>query len=148
MTVILYNNTSAPNVVSKSLSTVDTLTGTLRIATSVTDPVIQIRRDSPVGFNYFKIEEFNRYYFLKGVNVGTNGLITISGHVDVLMTYASAIRNSTGVIFRQENLWNLYLDDGSFKCYQNPKHKIQTFPNSFDDFSYVFAVAGNGQVGT
>jgi len=145
MTITLYNNPSAANVVSKSITRVDTLTGNLRSPTSITDPVVQIQRSSPIGFNYFYIAEFSRYYFLKSVTVGTTGLITISGHVDVLMSFADDIRNTKAVIFRQENRYNLYLDDGTFKCYQNPKHKIKTFPNAFNDFSFIFAIAGNAE---
>lgn len=145
MTITLYNNNSPANFVSKSVSVVATLDGTLRDSTSITDPVITIARNSPTGFNYFRVNEFGRYYFLKHVVIVSNSLITISGHVDVLMTYADKIRQSDAVIFRQENKWNLYLDDGSFRAYQNPKHKIIRFPIGVSDFSYVLALAGNNQ---
>lgn len=146
MTIVLYNNSSPANVVSKTISEVDTLSGTLREASAITDPVITIARSSPVGFNYFRIPEFNRYYFLKQAVVVNNNLIAISGHVDVLMSYASTIRAAQAIVFRQENVWNLYLDDGSFRAYQNPKHKIIRFPEKISDFSYVLALAGNNQM--
>ena len=145
MTITLYNNSSPANFVSKSLSEVATLEGTLRDSTSITDPVVTIERSSPIGFNYFRVNEFGRYYFLKQSVVVTNSLITISGHVDVLMTYADKIRQSDAIVFRQENKWNLYLDDGSFRAYQNPKHKLIRFPNGISDFSYIIALAGNNQ---
>lgn len=145
MTIQLYRNDSAPNYVTKDISLMDELTGTLRTPTSVTDPVITIQRSSPVGFNYFYISEFNRYYFLKSSAATAHNIITIEGHVDVLMTYADRIRAANAIIFRQENEWNLYLDDGIFKAYQNPKHKIVKFPNKITDFSYILALAGNNQ---
>lgn len=145
MTITLYNNSSPANFVSKSLTTVATLDGTLRDSTSITDPVVSIAYNSPTGFNYFRVNEFGRYYFLKQVVVVSNSLITISGHVDVLVTYADKIRQSDAIIFRQENKWNLYLDDGSFRAYQNPKHKLIKFPNGISDYSYILALAGNNQ---
>lgn len=145
MTIRLYRNDSAPNFVTKDISIIDELAGTLRTPASVTDPVITIQRASPVGFNYFYIPDFNRYYFLKSSAATARNIVTIEGHVDVLMTYADRIRASNGIIYRQENEWNLYLDDGIFKAYQNPKHKIVKFPNRISDFSYILALAGNNQ---
>lgn len=144
MTIVLYTNVSAANVVNKSLTQVESLEGTLREPTSILDPNIIIERSSPVGFNYFQIPEFNRYYYLTGVSSVHNGLIAISGHVDVLKTYSNEIGNMNAIVKRQENAYNLMLDDGIFKSYQNTKHKIIKWPNSFNTFSYILALAGNG----
>lgn len=144
MTITLYNNTSPSNFVNKSITVVSTLTGTLRNPTSVTDPVITIERSDPTGFNYARIEEFGRYYFVTGISSESNALISISLHVDVLMTYEEGIKNMNAIIKRQEHKYNLYLDDGIFKGYQNTKHKIIKFPSSFSTYSYILALAGNG----
>ena len=143
MTIELYSNSSPANYVNKSISLVSTLTGTLREPSSIVDPTITIERGSPIGFNYAHITDFNRYYFVTGVSSEHNGLIAISMHVDVLMTYKTEIAAATGVVKRQENKYNLYLDDGIFKSYQNTKHKLITFPNSFTDFSFILTLAGN-----
>ncbi len=145
MTIKLYKNNSPANYVSKTLTNEESLSGTMRTPTSVTDPVIMLQRSSPVGFNYFYIPDFNRYYFLKSSVATAANLVTIEGHVDVLMTYSDRIRAANAIIFRQENDWNLYLDDGIFKTYQNPKHKLIKFPNRIEDFSYILALAGNNQ---
>lgn len=144
MTITLYNNTSPPNYVNKSITIVSTLTGTLRNPTSVTDPVITIERSDPTGFNYARIEEFGRYYFVTGISSESNSLISISLHVDVLMTYKEGIKNMNAIVKRQENQFNLYLDDGIFKAYQNTKHKVIQFPYGFTEYSYILALAGNG----
>ena len=145
MTISLYRNDSPANFVTKNITLIESISGTLRKPASVTDPVITIGRSSPVGFNYLYIPEFNRYYFLKSSVSVSNGLVCIEGHVDVLMSFADRIRAANAIIFRQENNWNLYLDDGSFKVYQNPKHKLIRFPNSINNFSYILALAGNNQ---
>ena len=143
MTIKLYNNTSAPNYVTKTITLVEELSGALREPTSITDPVITIARSSPVGFNYVQIPEFGRYYYVTGISSELNGLIAISLHCDVLMTYANEIRNMNAIVKRQENEFNLYLDDGIFKAYQNTKHKIIAFPNGFTQYSYILTLAGN-----
>lgn len=143
MNIILYRNTSPPNYLDKSLISVDTLDGNLREPTSIIDPTIVIERSTPTGFNYVEIPAFNRYYFVTGISSISNNLVAVSCHVDVLMTYKSEIRSCPAVIRRQENAFNLYLDDGIFKSYQNSKHKIISFPYGFTDYSYVLALAGN-----
>lgn len=147
MTIELYMNNSPLNYVNKQISLVDTLTGTLREPASLTDPTITVQRSSPTGFNYARIPEFNRYYYLSGVAVTNADLISISLHVDVLMTYKAQIQAASGVVRRQENLGNdnLYLNDDLFKAYSNPKFKTLPFPNSFTSTSFILALAGNGQ---
>ena len=143
MIIKLYNNTSAPNYVSKNITLVSELTGTLREPTSITSPTITIERASPVGFNYAQIPDLNRYYYVSGVSTEAFGLISLSLKCDVLMSYAEQIRNMNAIIKRQENQFNLYLDDGIFKAYQNTKHKIIKFPYGFSQYSYILALAGN-----
>lgn len=145
MFINLYNNTSPPNYVSKSIAEVISLEGTLREPTSIIDPVVIVERNSPMGFNYAHIPIFNRYYFITGISSEANSLVAIAMHVDVLMTYKEQIANMNAIIKRQENQYNLYLDDGIFKAYQNTKHKIIKFPYGFNDFSYILALAGNGE---
>lgn len=146
MTITLYNNSSPPNFINKTIAQVDSMEGTLRSPTSILDPVVTIERSNPVGFNYAYIPEFNRYYYVTGISSETNGLIAVGMHVDVLMTYKTEIANMDAIIKRQENQYNLYLDDGIFKAYQNTKHKLIRFPNGFTEFSYILALAGNGPI--
>ena len=47
------------------------------------------------------------------------------------------------IVKRQENRWNLYLDDGSFKVYQNPMVLTKAFPQGFTTQEFVLAVAGS-----
>lgn len=143
MTVELYNNSSPANYVNKTISLVNSYTGTLRQQSSVVDPVIVLERSNPVGFNYAYISDFNRYYFVENIVSELNNLIAIYLHVDVLMTYKAAIQSMRAVIKRQEFSYNGYLDDGIYKAYQNPLHKLIKFPYTFSDFSFVLAIAGN-----
>lgn len=142
--ITLYNYSTSPNTVGKGAVLVETLSGTFRDTVSITDPVFTVERSSPVGFNYVYIEAFDRFYYVTGVSADLYGMVTISCTVDPLETNASAIQQMNAIIRRQENQYNLYLDDGIFKAYQNTKHKLIAFPNSFSDYSYILALAGNG----
>lgn len=141
--ITLYNYSCAPNTVGKAATVVDTLTGTFRDPVSISSPTFTIERGSPVGFNYVYIQAFDRFYYVSGVSADSKGLITVSCAIDPLETAANAIKNMDAIIKRQENRYNLYLDDGIFKAYQNPKHKLIKFPNGFKNFSYILALAGN-----
>lgn len=58
------------------------------------------------------------------------------------MSFADGIRNNTAIIKRQQEQWNLYLNDGSLKCYQDPIILTKAFPSGFTTQEFVLAVAG------
>lgn len=142
--ITLYNFTVPPNTVGKGAVQVETLSGTFRDTVSVINPTFTIERNSPIGFNYVYIQAFDRFYYVTGISADLHGVVTVSCTVDPLETNASAIAQMNAIIRRQENQYNLYLDDGIFKAYQNTKHKLIAFPNSFTEYSYILALAGNG----
>ena len=149
MTLTLYRNASVPNKVVKSLSQVAEITGTLKQGTSVLSPVFVIVGEyANVSYNYFKVHEWNRYSFTGSAQFEVNGTMTLSGVIDPLMSFADDIKRTRAIIKRQEFLYNMYLDDERLMMNQNPKHKIIKFPNGFNDFSYILALAGNGQTAT
>lgn len=144
VTIKLYKNSSDTNVVSKYLEQIGSdISGVFKESTSVLRPIVKISGSLPTNCNYFYIEEFARYYYIDDIRTITNDIYEISGHVDVLQTYGPQIKACSGIIARQENDWNLYLDDGSFKTYNNPWFKIETFDSGFDALHFVLAVAGN-----
>lgn len=135
-------NSSDKNVVSKQLTALGTFTGTLRDSTSIMNPVIRIEGVLPTTCNYLYIPDFGRYYYVNDIRSIRNNLFEVSAHVDVLKTYDAQIRNCTGIVARQQAKWNMYLDDGVFKTYQNPKFKTVNFPNGFSTMEFVLAIAG------
>ena len=145
MTFTLMKNTSEREALTKSLTTLETLTGALRNQSSIIDPVIEVTGIAPAtvtSCNYAYIPEFGRYYFVKNIISIRTNVWVIQCHVDVLGTYATQIKAQTAVVRRQENSWNLYLDDGIFKTYQNPKIITKAFPAGFTTQNFVLAVAG------
>ena len=144
-TVALQSNSSPKNQLDKSISGVLSVSGTLKEGTSVIDPVILVQAplSTLVNANYMTVSAFGRSYFITDIRSIRNDLVEISGHVDVLSTYAAGIRGNNAIIYRQENDWNLYLDDGSFQIYQNPSVLTRPFPSGFSTLEFVLAVAGS-----
>lgn len=145
MNVTLMTNLSEPNRVNKNVSGGYGFSGSLRNETSIIEPTIIVESGgSLAGYNYMHIPEFGRYYFITNIESIRTGIWAVSGHVDVLMTYANQIRGLSGVVARQENLKNKYLPDDRMltitdrDVYQIPfQTKLQTGGESL-----VFTVAG------
>ena len=113
----LAKNLSDANALDKELTNIRSYTGTLRDASSIIDPIIRMEIDAGEisQYNYMVIPIFNRKYFIKDITSESNNLVIIRAHVDVLSSYADEIRTNTGVIARQENKYNLFIDDNLFK---------------------------------
>lgn len=142
--ITLGINGSEPNRIGKTITTGATLSGTLKAGTTIINPVIivDVGLIGIVKYNYMDIPTFGRKYFIKDIRSVTANLVEISGHVDVLESFSTEILAQTAIIERQENNWNLYLEDGVFKEYANPNIITKAFPSGFDTQSFVLAVAG------
>ena len=143
--IVLQRNNSERNRVTKDISEILTVSGELKTETSIIDPVIMIECDlsSVVGCNYISIPTFGRSYFVNNIRSIRSGLVEFSCHVDVLSSFATEIRSNTAIVRRQEKNWNLYLNDGTFKIYQNPDVLTKSFPSGFTTQEFVLAVAGS-----
>lgn len=144
MNITLYVNNSDRNEVSKNLTAVKVLSGTLREDCSIINPVFKIEGLTAVELrriNYCYIPDFDRYYFIN--NVVLKGKLTeIDCHVDVLMSFSGSIRQQKAVIARQQSLYDLYLQDGVFKTDSDPHYQIKQFPYGFSTQEFIFCVAG------
>lgn len=142
--IVLQKNNSENNRVTKSVDTILTVSGVLKEETSIIDPVIKIKCDlaEVTGCNYLSIPAFGRSYFVNNIRSIRNGLVEFACHVDVLSSFASQIRDNSAIIKKQENAWNLYLNDGTFKVYQNPNVLTKAFPSGFTKQEFVLAIAG------
>lgn len=144
MELNLYTNNSADNVVTKNITSLITLNGTLRENCSITDPVITVENINnaiAAVCNYAFIPQFARYYFVRNITL-SGKLWIISMHVDVLASFQTDLKELNAIVIRQEKKYNTYLQDGIFKTYQNPHVNILQFPGSFDTQQYIFAVSG------
>ena len=143
--ITLQINKSEKNKVTKSITDIITVSGELKSETSIIDPVIMINCElsDVTKCNYMTIGSFGRSYFVNNIRSIRSGLVEFSCHVDVLSSFADAIKSNSAIVRRQENNWNLYLNDGSFKVYQNPIVSTKAFPAGFANREFVLAVAGS-----
>jgi hypothetical protein len=144
MTIEFYVNQSEKNRLDKTLVSAFNLNGELKEDCSIIDPVIKIVGDvsSMASVNYMYIPSFGRYYFINNVISINNEICEVHAHVDVLSTYKDEIRAQRAVVSRQEKKWNLYLNDGVFKTYQNPYIITKAFSSGFTSQHFVLSIAG------
>lgn len=150
MILTLYTNKSDSNVVDKNLTQVIQLEGTLRESTSIVNPVFTVAMESPSNVNYIYCPAFNRYYYVTDVVSVVTGLWAFSCHVDVLMSYRANIRSLSAIIARQENEYNLYLDDDQLITTCKRQYWTKAFetrvvpPSGTNDLSFIITIAGGG----
>lgn len=144
-TITLQTNNSEDNRMTKSVTDIMSVTGTLKASTSIIDPVILMNCDllAVNHCNYLTIPEFKRSYFVRNIKSVRTGLVEFICHVDALSSFADSIKANTAIIRRQENDWNLYLNDGIFRVYQNSMVLTKSFPSGFNTMEFVLAVAGS-----
>lgn len=144
--IILGRNTSPTHQINKQVTHVATLTGTFRDSVDILSPVVRIEYSNPVGFDYVYISDFGRYYYVEDITIVRTGILDLHLSIDVLESHKAAILANTAILDKQENKYNLYLNDDSIKMRQDPLVTCKVFPNGMfenDAYEYVLCVAGN-----
>lgn len=111
---------------------------------SLTDPVFIVTGDAATyaECNYCYVPAFKRYYFCKITSV-PGGILEASCKCDVLSSaWENGLASKEAVIDRQEEAWNLYLNDGTFQAYCNNQVVTKSFSGGFSSPSFVLVVAG------
>ena len=140
---LMYNK-SPKNQVGKATNDISTITGTLKENCDMLSPSVLVET-TPIEIvksNYAYIAAFNRYYFITDYSVIRQNLIQLNLHVDVLESFKTDLLKCSCITSRQKNTWNLYLNDGALRTYQNALFQTLNFPNGFTAHEYVLAVAG------
>lgn len=129
MNIKLLSYSQPKNSVKKSYTTWANLTGSIRDSLNIVNPVFLVQAtDQYDKANAVYCEELDRYYFITGKEWVRTGLLAISCHVDVLVTYQGDIWNNSGIISRNSNLFNGYLPDSKQKLFAYDKIQIKVFP--------------------
>ena len=144
MNITLYNNTSDPRAVTKALTGAATLSNCImRDETEVVNPQFEIETASaPTAYNYLYCDYTGRYYFIREITMVRNGLFRLSCHVDVLMTYAAAIRGKNATIARNEYTKNGYIPDERYKSLAYEEIVTKQFPNEMNQDSIILLTVG------
>lgn len=146
MNIIFYTNDSPDNEVTKTLTQQYSATGELHENCSIINPVITCEVENVTAakiplINYAYISDFGRYYFVRNITF-IGKLVRFDMHVDVLSSFATELKNHNAIVARQQNKYNLYLQDGMIKTYANPHIEIKQFPGAFTEYEFIFSVVG------
>lgn len=143
MKIQLYNTISPRERVTKTITAVGSpLTGTIKEESSIIDPVVKVSFEALPEANYMYIEDFKRFYYINNIVCDYDGIFEIQAHVDVLMSNAGIIRKQKAIVAKQQNRYNLYLNDPDYRCYADPWVITRTFPSGFSDPCYLLTLRG------
>ena len=109
-------------------------------------PSLQIQNTAVVGYNYCYIHDFGRYYYINGINALRANLFELSLGIDVLMTYAEAIRNNAAIIDKVQPQKGAmpYINDGSYVSTNKMYQTIINYPNGFNDNGEFILITAGG----
>lgn len=144
MQITFYANNSEYNRINKVLTSAETLEGTLRESSNVVNPSITVQAGSGiVTYNYCYIPDFKRYYFIDEITSVRNGLWNVKLHSDPLMSFKTAILNSTGVLSNSTSEDDNYLIGSQYVVNCKNSTDIINFSGGFNDNGeYILITAG------
>ena len=84
------------------------------------------------------------YYYVRNKAVINGNQLRFSLESDPLMSFKDEIRLCSGIVRKNANEYNVYLDDGSLKVYQNKLIITKEFPSGFpiENDRYILITAG------
>lgn len=144
MQATLYFNKSDKRSIGKILQSIATVDIEMKEDTSIMDPTfILLDPNKYLAANYIYVPDLGRYYFINNITLSHQRAF-IECHVDVLESYKGDIKDHEVILERQENEYNLYLDDPEFKIYQPTNVMTFNFPKGFDESTqeYLLVVVG------
>ena len=146
MEIKLYKTSSPRKKLVKDLTDGITLTGTLRGQSSIMSPSLQIQDIAIIGYNYCYIPDFGRYYYINCINALRANLFELSLGIDVLMTYADAIRNNAAIIDKVQPQKGAmpYINDGSYVSTNKMYQTIINFSGGFNDNGEFILITAGG----
>ena len=105
MTVTLYNNSSAYNVLHKSFGqAVASVTATVKGSCSVDNPTLLLNYQGAASFNYFYVSDWGRYYRVTNRMLVPGEHMMISGQSDPIASFAGSIAGLDVYAVRCEDL--------------------------------------------
>lgn len=111
--------------------------------TDIINPSIILANDSRIfECNYVYLSDFRRYYYIRNITISQQRL-RLDLECDPLYTYRAYIRECTGVLNRQENVWSGYLQDAEGFENQYEYTQLKGFTTPFTkNLHLLMTVAG------
>lgn len=150
LSITFLKNNSPVNKMDKEFDSGSLTVGVdLKESTDIFEPTFVIlTSDNLWLYNYIDaMNSFGRKYFVKKIRSVGNNRYEVDAKTDVLSTWPPMIRSNSAVIRRQQNLYNLYLDDPDFHVLNYEKIQTLQFPtnNGFmKSLQYVLVTNGAG----
>ena len=146
MEIKLYKTSSPRKKLVKELSDGITLVGTLRAQSSVMSPTFTVQNTAVVGYNYCYIPDFGRWYYINGIDALRSNLFELSLGIDVLMTYAGAIRSNAAIVDKVQPQYAAmpYINDGSYVSTNKMEQSVINFANGFNDAGEFILITAGG----
>lgn len=151
MTVDFYTCTCDNRVVDKTNYLSEPTTKTLQVfqQTGIMHPTLLLNYSADiVNNNYFFIREWNRYYYIVGMEVMTGGRMTVTGSEDVLYSNKNSILELNAYVVRTESKKdNNLIVDNKRPVQANRRCHTIMFPNELlngvdTDRVYLLTVVG------
>lgn len=158
MEIIFYKSTAEKNILNKIpyLTEYFRCNGVLKEGTSIINPVILIdfnlqEHQDIFTPNYCYIAKFHRYYYIEDITSLYLNLYQVRMKVDVLTTYKTNIYALSGMIKRNEFVYNPDLVDEKMNQEIDYQVDIQEYSNSLFTYTdtittcnYIIVLAGKG----
>lgn len=135
ITISLYNNTSKNIVVDKQLSSAGSVTGTFRTTVDELRPTFIVQGTVAANVNYAYIPTFNRYYYVTDVKKVTKDLTELSLYTDVLKSFSTELYAATGVVQRNKQNYDMYLNDNKIPTAARKTVAVRRFGRVFPSTS-------------
>lgn len=120
MTINLYTTTDDRRKLSKELTSVVNVENVnLLDDCNIKTPVFILSNAEWANANYLFCQEFNRYYFIDSVEYIAGNMIKLNCSVDVLMSFKNDILETTAIISRGGNNYNVLIADNSIIAQAN-----------------------------
>lgn len=142
MNITFYVTSSAENVLTKTLANEYTLTGTLRDAANIINPVIMVATD-PTHYNYCYIPQLNRYYYVDEITVYRKNVWVVTLKCDVLMSFKDEIKKLRVVTSRLAS-GSAYYGDGVPRGVK-PTKTVSNFTSPFVERGSLICVTRGGR---
>jgi len=144
MEIYFYSCSSEKERLVKSLENETMFEGNFRNEVNVINPILQIATDSMDLYtilNYAYIPDLNRYYFIDRVESYRTGVITVYLSIDVLYSYADAIKELQAIVTNDTS--NPYYS-GNVQGHDTRKtYERKTLENNFNETGVYVLCAVN-----
>lgn len=145
MDIVLGKIADEKNKLNKTVYDAVIYSGTLKQETSVIRPSVIIEASNLSVYNYMYISEFGRYYFITDIVSIKNGLWRISGVVDVLMSFKSAIESCPIILSNTEITANEpYMMGEIWKTLVKSKTDIINFSSGLNSTGEYILITSGG----